>query len=154
MTKTQAAKAFAEKYGSFNGEKYSLLSYPTRFDIGHATSDAEVEALRDRLKEARRTHTSDLRLVMALLGVEDQYQDTVETRETAVGQRVVGMTYGSVLGPRPQYETVYEDQEVTTETGLQKFAADLRAAQSALDGAAALKRLRKAIKNVQKESDK
>ncbi len=139
-TKTQAAKAFAEKHGSYSPTRgeYLLdsLTAPsnntvsmTRFDDMSSRRDEAVK----NLGKARRRHRDDLRIVMALLGVEDQYEDTVETQDHYWG-------YGVAV-----------PEQVVTEHAADKFAADLRAAQSALDGAAALKRLRKAVKNVQRD---
>lgn len=145
-TKTQAAKAFAETHGSYSPTRgeYVLAGTTVSLTEARATVPASrLDAMRndrddalERLGKARRRHRDDLRIVMALLGVEDQYQDTVETQEHYMG-------YG-----------VSMPEQVVTEHAADKFATDLRAAQSAIDGAAALKRLRKAVKSVQKESDK
>lgn len=143
MTKTAAAKRFADRYGVYDRSegKYTLSSEYTVHGI-----NARAEALRGQRDQARETieksraaHESDLRIVMALLGVEDQYEDTVETTE--------------VFYARITANGLAESRDVVTKTAVQKFAEDLRAAQSAIEGKAALKRLRKAIKNVQKESD-
>lgn len=118
MTKTAAAKRFAKSNGVYDPDtrqyaKSVLYDYKKDYD-----------RVADTLDKERRQHVADLRTVMTLLGVEDQYEDTRE---------YVG----------------------TFQTGLsaaQQFVRDLRAASAAIDGEAALKRLRKTVKNLNKES--
>lgn len=149
MTKTSAAKRFAETYGIFDDldGKYQLRSIYSEgvFDGVDYISRSRLTAAQNDTHKAYRAqqaaiaqHVADLKIVMALLGVEDQYDDTVEN--------VFVTSAASYVGGR------FED--VVTKTAVQKFAEDLRAAQSAVEGQAALKRLRKAIKSVTKEESK
>lgn len=117
MTKTAAAKRFANSNGVYDPDtrqyaKSVLFDYKKDYDRA-----------RDMLDEERRQHAADLRTVMTLLGVEDQYEDT----------REYAGTFQIGLSPT------------------QQFARDLRAASAAIDGEAALKRLRKTVKNLNKE---
>jgi len=146
MTKTAAAKRFADEYGIYSSrdDRYTPLStYQSRnvteVRPGFVRITAYTDAL-DDVAAARKRHTADLKIIMALLGVEDQYEDTVEMRPTFVRE---GVYFGATV-----------DHEVVTKSATQKFAEDLRAAQSAVEGQAALKRIRKAIKTVTKEESK
>lgn len=144
MTKTAAAKAFAEMHGQWNPklrryERYTLVAtQETRdltSDLTRARTDARYErdlriAARDELAAARKDRNELLTTVISLLGLEDQYPD----RQVAA----------------PQYSLFTTD--TVTVPGARAFAADLRKAAGAIDGQAALKRLRKAAKNTQKES--
>jgi hypothetical protein len=136
MTKTAAAKRFAEKYGTYDHGHgtYTLLLSSTG-PGGSVYRDRYEKAVERRQQESAQ-HAADLRVVMALLGVEEQYEDTVEERVTRYS------AYSSHV------------EEVVVKSGAQKFAEDLRAAQSAINGEAALKRLRKAVKTTQKEQSK
>jgi hypothetical protein len=129
MNKTAAAKHFAATYGVYSNGYYTLTEIGTNYRKFY-------ERAVEREKLAAEQHEADLRVVMTLLGVEDQYEDTVEKR---------GHVY---LAAATHIENV------VTKTAAQKFAEDLRAAQSAINGEAALKRLRKAVKTVQKEQNK
>lgn len=139
MTKTSDQKAAALRFANENG--YYSDTERRYVLFGHKDPQTQ-RALADdyavALEKERKQHTADLKIMMALLGVEDQYEDTVETRETR---------------DRGYFGLIVE-RDVVTKTAVQKFAEDLRAAQSAVEGEAALKRLRKAVKNVKKESDK
>lgn len=139
MTKTAAAKAFAETHGKW--DSLNRMYAPRRdevFATYHAADRAELrierglrKAVRDELDAARKDRDELLTTVISLLGLEDQYPD----------RRVAVPSYAlSVTG-------------TTTVPGAKAFAADLRKAAGAIDGQAALKRLRKAAKNAQKEQN-
>lgn len=141
MTKTSAAKRFAEANAIYShvDDSYTLLGIYQARNTSDTVSRSTYENTRALLNETYaeqerllKQHTSDLKIVMALLGVEDQYEDTVTQEYTGYG--------------------CYEPR--VTKSAVRKFAEDLRAAQSAIDGRAALKRLRKAIKSVTKEEYK
>lgn len=143
-TRTFAARRFADEHGRYSSidGSYTLSSrYQPSTDtvprsrLTAAQFDTQQAYMAQR--DATEAHTADLKIVMALLGVEDQYEDTVE----------------NVYAPGGAYMRGYYKDQVT-KTAVQKFAEDLRAAQSAVEGQAALKRLRKAIKSVTKEESK
>lgn len=130
MTKTAAAKRFAEAYGTYNADLDEYRVGPLLRKVGEPTGIQEAIERNVRLREER---DSLLKTAMTLLGVEAQYEDTVE--ETVIYSSPYGIT---------QKDTV-------TKTAVSKFADDLKAAQNAIDGEAALKRLRKAAKAARKE---
>lgn len=140
MTKTSDQKAAALRFANENGY-YSDTErrYTLRGEYKTPQTQRELDVAIDALRKERKQHTADLKIVMSLLGVEGQYEDTVETRETFDR----GDYFGRIV-----------ERDVVTKTAVQKFAEDLRAAQSAVEGEAALKRIRKAIKTVTKEQTK
>lgn len=149
MTKTAAAKAFAETHGQWDPalHMYEPRSFPRSFprpsetrdltsDLTRARADTRYErdlrdAARNERDAARKDRDELLTTVISLLGLEDQYPD----RRVAVPSYALAGTV------------------TTTVPGAKAFAADLRKAASAIDGQAALKRLRKAAKNTQKEQN-
>jgi hypothetical protein len=147
MTKRNfAARRFADDHGTYDAfsNDYTLRPssrVPDPYDtvsrsrLTAAQNDTQVAyaAQRDALRE----HAEDLKIVMELLGLTDQYEDT--TREVLVRG----------AGYMPSY---YENRVV--KTAVQNFADDLRAARSAVEGQAALKRIRKAVKTITKEESK
>lgn len=146
MTKTAAAKRFAEEHGVYSQahKRYTLLAssgnpltnYRDMWQRARDDLRTQQEQAAARRDDIVHRHAADLRVVMALLGVEDQYEDTVEERVTRYS------AYSSNV------------EEVVVKSAVQKFAEDLRVAQLAINGEAALKRLRKAVKATQKEQSK
>lgn len=149
--RSKAAAAFASAYGTFDsltGEYQLNSNYGVRLSPSRSmenllrderdTAWAAVDKSNDAAQRAKKDRDELLTIVMSLLGVEGQYADTVETREVFSGS----------------YNAGYVERDVITKTAAQKFADDLRAAKSAVDGQAALKRIRKAVKTVTKEQSK
>lgn len=141
--RNSAARRFADGHATYHVDSNDYVLRP-QFSLSYSEVDIEaltarVDAARNRLRQheieadrERVEHAALLTTVMRLLGVEGQYADTTDTAHT----------YSGI-----PYERV-------TKTAVSKFADDLRAAQGAVEGEAALKRLRKAVKSTQKESSK
>lgn len=139
-TKTQAAKAFAELYGTYNPRygayERNAVGMPSTATPSSVSSGTRIHEQYEKqmLKDAAEIQRgradkaiADLKAVMRLLGADAQYEDDVE---------IVDDYSWSAYS----WESPIKRKRIT-KTALQKFREDVRTVDKATDASAALTRL-------------